>query len=112
MLSVSLHKSPAIADDTSGSIQMNSKAYFIKSTDVIDNEIRGIGKNVYAANGLRSEYGLQLYTNLEPYKSSNVWCCDLHVKWEGGDENDENAGNNIDTIKEYDNKKRPIDDSN
>jgi len=100
------------SDDTSGSIQMNSKAYFIKSTDVIDNEIRGIGKNVYAANGLRSEYGLQLYTNLEPYKSSNVWCCDLHVKWEGGDENDENAGNNIDTIKEYDNKKRPIDDVN
>jgi hypothetical protein len=100
------------SDDTSGSIQMNSKAYFIKSTDNIDTKIRNIGKNVSAANGLRSEYGLQLYTDLKPYKSSNVWCCDLHVSWEGGDENDENAGNNIDTIKEYscDNKKRSITD--
>lgn len=117
------------SDDTSGSVQMESKAYFIKSTDVVNKKIRGIGQNVSAANGLRSEYGLQLYTDLESYKSSNVWCCDLHVKWEGGDENDENAGNNIDTIreydendetagnnidtiKEYDNKKRPIDDVN
>jgi len=118
-----------ISDDTSGSVQMESKAYFIKSTDVVNKKIRGIGQNVSAANGLRSEYGLQLYTDLESYKSSNVWCCDLHVKWEGGDENDETAGNNIDTIREYDEndetagnnidtikeydiKKRPRDDVN
>ena len=91
---------------------MNSNAYFIKSTEEIDAKIKDIGQDVHAANGLRSEYGLQLYTDLEPYKSSNVWCCDLYIIWAGGNESDENAGDNCNTIREYscDNKKRSITD--
>ena len=89
------------SDDTSGLIKMNSNAYFIKSTEEIDNMIKDIGQDVHAANGLRSNYGLQLYTDLEQYKSSNVWCCDLYVSWTGGDESDDKAGDNCNTIREY-----------
>ena len=99
------------SDDTSGLIKMNSSAYFIKSTEEIDNKIKDIGQDVHAANGLRSNYGLQLYTDLEHYKSSNVWCCDLYISWTGGDESDDKAGDNCNTIREYsyyDNNKRSM----
>lgn len=87
-----------IEHDTSGYINMTSKAYLIESNVKIDNFItKTINPEILAANGLRSTYDLVFYDVLYQYKKSNTWCCDLKISWNYSN----NGKNNLETLKEY-----------
>jgi hypothetical protein len=87
-----------IEDDTTGYINMTSKAYLIESTVKVDGFIRkSFHSDISAANGLRSTYDVLFYNVLSQYKKSNTWCCDLKISWNYGN----NGKNNLEILKEY-----------
>ena len=85
-------------EDTSGYINMISKAYLIESIQKIDNFlIKTIHSDILAANGLRSTYDVLFYDVLYQYKTSNTWCCDLTISWK----NKNDGKNKLEMLKEY-----------